>query len=111
MDVELKNLREYFEDHKKCIIPEKQRVVCAAIQFPDGQIFTGVRHFSPDMVIVMRLSGYQPAQDFKEEQGFVDQWGNFLTREEAFEIAVRQGQHTDKFNRTESVPLYSEDLY
>lgn len=43
------------------------------------------------------------------EQGFIDQYGLFLTREEAFEVSERQGQLLN----TPTIPgtLFSEDLY
>lgn len=91
---EVKKQQEYGEKFKnKC-------VVCAAIKFEDDHIILGIRHFSPDMVLSAALQGY----DIKKhtEQGFVDQYGAFLTREEAQKIISPLSGKTR---------LYSEDLY
>ncbi len=80
-----------------------QRVVCAAMLMDDGLIVTGIRHFSPDMrATLARVYGngfrlfdrwcLKPYHLRVVEQGFVDQFGTFLTREEAWVIADREGQ-------------------
>jgi len=43
------------------------------------------------------------------EQGFVDQFGTFLAREQAFEIAEARGQIRERTGAGRV--LYSEDLY
>lgn len=86
---------------------EKQRVVCAAIKHKEsGLIICGARHFDEVMVKLI--------QDREEswataDQGFIDQWGNFLTRQEAFTIAKRMEQIRDVPNIEGT--LFSEDLY
>ena len=47
----------------------------------------------------------------KEAQGFVDQFGNFYDRAEAFEIAEKNGQIVKKSGNPSSKILFSEDLY
>lgn len=91
---EVKNQQDYGQKFRN------KAVVCAAIKFSDGHIILGIRHFSPDMVLSAALQGY----DIKKhtEQGFVDQYGAFLTREEALKIISPLGRKTR---------LYSEDLY
>lgn len=44
------------------------------------------------------------------EQGFIDQFGNFLTRKEAWVIAEQQNQLYRK-DGTEHGILYSENIY
>lgn len=88
----------------------KRRVVCAACVFPDGLMLTGIRHFSPDMRLVANKLGYTTKDYAAAKQGFVDQWGNFLTRQEAYIIAYRQGQYNPYEPYTPGT-LYSEDLY
>jgi hypothetical protein len=44
------------------------------------------------------------------EQGFIDNKGNFLTREEAWVVAEREGQIIRRACSDEGV-LYSENLY
>lgn len=89
------------------LIKEKQKVVCAAIRLTGGLIITGARHF--DEIMVATLDACEMFQP-DAAQGFIDQWGNFLTREQAYEVALRQGQYKPWGNHTPGV-LYSEDLY
>ena len=69
----------------------------------------GPRHYGPTM---HRQIMTKPDPDAWEncdvEQGFIDQNGEFLSREEAYVVAVAAGQ-----TREFSVPgrLYSENLY
>ncbi len=97
-----------------------QRVVCAAALMNDGLIVTGVRHYSPDMrATLRRLYGnglrafgrwwIKPYHLRVKEQGFVDQYGIFLSRKEAWVIADREGQ----MRHRASLPgtLFSENLY
>lgn len=80
-------------------------VVCAAIRLSDGLIVTGIRHYCETMCRQLeRMNVLEP----EAEQGFVDQFGNFLTRQEAFKLATSNGRVTE-YN-TWGV-LYSEDLY
>jgi hypothetical protein len=87
----------------------------------DGYVVTGVRHTSPDMrATLRRLYGSRRLKLFGmwlikpyhlrvKEQGFVDCFGVFLSREEAWEIAFNNGQirqQTGSFGT-----LFSEDLY
>lgn len=79
------------------------------MKMKDGSIIVGVRHFSPEMRATMQRlygSGYHLKVD---EQGFVDQRGQFLTREQAWLIAKANNQ----IRREVSEPgtLYSENLY
>lgn len=87
------------------------RVVCAAIKNKrSGLIVTGARHF--DMVMHAVLKAIKKEDDELNDwldayQGFIDQRGNFLTRQEAHDIAVRQEQASPQIPGV----LYSEDLY
>lgn len=91
--------------------PHLRRVVCAAIRSADGEVLLGIRHFSPDMhrQIRARPDGEKFYAHADVAQGFVDQWGNFLTREEAYAIADRQGQIVRPSG--DIGRLYSENLY
>lgn len=84
-------------------------VVCAAILMDDNFIVVGVRHYSPDMRRTMfRIYGDNYHRGEKE-QGFVDQFGQFMNRTEAWEVAKEARQ----IRREVSSPgtLYSENLY
>lgn len=86
----------------------RRRVVCAACRDADGLIVAGARHF--DGVMHAQIAAMRKRQSFRgAEQGFIDQFGLFLTREEAFEVAERQGQLLNP----PTIPgtLFSEDLY
>ena len=98
-----------------------RRVVCAAILMDDGLIVTGVRHYSPDMrATLARIYGKglrafgkwwrKPYYFHEAEQGFIDQFGKFLTREEAFVLARQNGQ-CPHLPTTGTACLFSEDLY
>ena len=79
-----------------------QRIVCAANRNPDGTIILGVRHYDK----VMR----QQKPHMLSEQGFIDNRGNFLTREEAWVVAMRENQVIRRVGGDEGT-LYSENLY
>lgn len=84
-------------------------IVCAAMKMNDGFVVVGIRHYSPEMRKVLNRL-YGPAYKRRvEEQGFVDQFGNFLTREDAWKVAEDKGQ----IRRQVSAPgtLFSENLY
>ncbi|WP_222168006.1 hypothetical protein [Citrobacter amalonaticus] len=94
----------------------QRRVVCAANRYQcklggAPMVFIGVRHFCP----VMRQN-IHPHKEYidrqTEEQGFIDQWGVFMSREEALSVAKVAGQLN--ISRIKSWPeneLFSEDLY
>jgi len=93
-----------------------RRVVCAAIRAADGTLLLGVRHYSRDMheQIAARRDGEKFKHRHDEDQGFVDQWGVYMTREEAYRVADEQGQIWDWRacgNGLEGRKLYSEGLY
>lgn len=83
-----------------------RRIVCAANRNREsGRIICGARHWDN----IMRAS-LLPGEKFTGwDQGFIDQFGDFLTREEAWEVASEQEQ----IRREVSSPgtLYSENLY
>jgi hypothetical protein len=96
-------------------IPELifSRVVCAAIKFYDQRydkeiVVTSARHYDRLMHETLKMIGRDYLKEI--EQGFIDQFGNFLTREEALEIATRNGQIYRRCGG-DHVRLYSENLY
>ena len=84
-----------------------RRVVCAANRYPDGLVVCGPRHFDSVMHAQLRAAGGERSV---AEQGFVDQHGVFLTREEAMEIARAAGQIVRRCGG-DSIRLFSENLY
>lgn len=84
------------------------RIVCAANKSPCGLIFCGSRHFSNAMYAQIVAAGIDT---HSTEQGFIDQYDRFWTREQAYEIMVIEGQEM----RYDAVVipgcLFSENLY
>lgn len=90
----------------------QRRVVCAAIRADDGSLLLGIRHYSPDMhkQIEHRDDGAKFMHRDDRDQGFVDQWGVWMSRREALNVAKAADQL-----RTSPIwdehRLYSENLY
>lgn len=87
-----------------------KRIVCAANQSDiDGTLVLGVRHFDDFIRASIKALGRDHKQ-FYRNQGFIDQLGNYHTREEAHKIASANGQIIRRCGGDEST-LYSENLY
>lgn len=96
----------------------QRRIVCAANRFEmkDGGtlVIPGSRHYSKDMSAVLDELRDDVVNDHVhgENQGFIDQWGNYFNREDAYVIAYHSGQiDTVRKKGETSKDLYSEDLY
>lgn len=87
-----------------------QRVVCAANRFPCGTVVLGARHYDMLMHVTMEKLGLEACDD---EEGFVDQWGQFLTRTQAWKVAVAANQIWRRAggDTADGGTLYSENLY
>ncbi len=85
------------------------RIVCAAMLMKDGSVVTGVRHFSPDMRHILQKAYGNQYHLEVQEQGFINNKGQFVSREDAWAIAEANGQ----IFREVSTPgtLFSENLY
>lgn len=93
-----------------------RRVVCAAIRAADGAVLLGIRHYSRDMHLQIeeRTDGAKFVRRHDEDQGFVDQYGAFMSRHEAYRVAEQAGQivYPDRCGKDLDGPkLYSEGLY
>lgn len=87
-----------------------RRIVCAANR-KHGRIVTGARHCDKVMrAQIIAAEGLDWWKGGDVEQGFIDQFGDFLTREEAHVIAKEQGQIRRRCGGDEH-RLYSENLY
>lgn len=103
----IKKEEEFMSDWKPDYSVTPQVIVCAAIH-KDGRIITGARHFDGLMRgQILASEGF----DFwrSADQGFVDQFGQFLTRKEAWKIAKEMNQI--KKDVSIEGTLYSENLY
>lgn len=85
-------------------------VVCAAHRYEDGLIICSPRHYDSVFHACRKAAGRSGATHGHPEQGFVDQRGNFLTREEARAIAVGREQIRRRCGGDEK-RLFSENLY
>ena len=93
-----------------------RKVVCAAIRAADGDLLLGIRHYSLDMHAQMdaRADGWKFKHRHGKDQGFVDQRGVYMTRTEAYKVAMEAGQpiNIDACREgPEGWELYSEGLY
>ena len=100
-------------DYNNDSLKGKRRIVCAAIH-NEGTIILGVRHhdnFMNDYIAEIE-HGSRFLDKSKNKQGFVDQWGNFINRQDALIVAkaanqiIRTGPGFDG-----TYQLYSENLY
>lgn len=97
-----------------------QRIVCAANQNKDGAVVLSIRHFDETMHTAIDLrQQINPDENWDGcEQGFVDQFNNFISREDAWIIASKAnqiyrlvgGQTSDDVGKP-GIKLYSENLY
>ncbi len=89
-----------------------RRVVCAAIRNCNGEIICSARHY--DLLMHAQIKTSTSIEDWKKkssvEQGFIDQWGTYMSREEALEVATAAGQVLRRCGGDRK-ELFSENLY
>jgi hypothetical protein len=105
-----------------------ERIICAAVWYkelevlkdipnnstnpkncPTGLVFCGHRH-GQCIYTKCAITGLRDCESGENEQGFLTSKNRFVSREEGFEIALRENQLQDK-TRIDGKRLYSEDLY
>lgn len=101
-------------------------IVCAACKHPDGRIVCGPRHLDETMWLqILQIAppqwdhikslAYLPEEakgwGSLSGQGFIDQFGTFYTREEAWLIADAAGQIIEAERGWQTGRLHSEHLY
>ena len=94
--------------------PSTRRVVCAAIRAEDGSLVLGARHYDLGMRAQIHRAGMGRELLCRRgpDQGFVDSDGTYLTREEAYSLAVDAGQLRQGASVCNTPGLlFSEDLY
>lgn len=94
------------------------RIVCAANKLPDGTLILGVRHCGEVMINIKEKLGTEDKVWWESEQGFVDKFGEFKSREEAWLIACEAdqiihlcGNQSEDDIGQDGVELFSENLY
>ena len=86
-------------------------IIASAILFhidktDEDVVLCGLRH--ADIYKQLKLLGFKPKQGYKEiAQGFINDSGDFLSREEAYIQALSCNQISEKSNKS----LFSEDLW
>ena len=92
--------------------PPVQKIVAAAcqVQLENGKVVTlvGARHWDNVMNAQYGCIGGDILHD---RQGFIDQFGTYLTREESLDIVVASGQPFDLERNGSNTELYSEGIY
>jgi hypothetical protein len=91
--------------------PKPRVVVCAANKWSET-IVTGARHFDSIMHSqIARMFKYQlPPTPGRWQQGFIDQYGVFMDRREAWQVAEAAGQIVYRCGG-DGEKLFSENLY
>lgn len=90
------------------LIKPESRVVCAANRYREtGRIICGARHWDK----IMRSLKLDSEKWDGWDQGFINQFGEFLTRKEAWDIGEKQGQIIHICYEGQKDILYSENLY
>lgn len=96
----------------------QRRIICAANREPGtGEIILGARHW--DMTMRAAYDVWKKANQVEtkamlfSDQGFIDQYGKFLNRQEAWKVAEAAGQILYRCGGDDSDggTLYSENLY
>ncbi len=90
---------------------KNSRIVCAAIRDSKGTVVLGARHYDKLMhaaIDAMPAFGFLPV-----EQGFIDQFGAYWNRTNAWRVAEAAGQilHRCGGDAANGGTLYSENLY
>jgi hypothetical protein len=99
-------MSDYWKDNG--LVKPDSWVVCAANRNrKSGRIICGARHWDTAMRSQLK-EGEKPQDGW--DQGFINQFCEFLTREEALEIAEKNGQRRFRCGG-DGKRLYSENLY
>lgn len=97
-----------------------RRIVCAALKHKDGAMVIGARHYDSIMHNTLDLrKRLNPNEDWTEsDEGFIDQFGDFINRVDSWLIACQTnqviclvGNQTKEDFGKPNVKLYSENLY
>lgn len=86
-------------------------IVCAAMINADGLVIASPRHW--DFVAHQTVRFHTGRFDHEAVEGFIDQFGKFLTRTEAWKVAEAAGQIRRRCggDTANHGTLYSENLY
>lgn len=96
---------DYWTDNN---IKKPQQIVVCAANRKDGVTFCGARHCDSVMRKQAEAAGIKLTA---AEQGFINQFGEFLTREEAMQVVKESGQPFNIERNNGDSYLFSEGLY
>lgn len=102
-------MSDYWKENN--LVKPPQIVVCAANKLPVAGgfvILCGARHWDKVMCKQADVMGLRGGD---EQQGFIDQFGDFLTREEAMVVVKESGQPFNIERNVGDICLFSEGLY
>lgn len=86
-------------------------IVCAANKLPNGLIICGARHWDNLMREQADAAGWFDNRCGHEEQGFIDQFGEWYNREDALKVVLKSGQPFNAKRNGCNKELFSEGLY
>jgi len=93
------------------LVKPPSTVVCAANKVQHNGtdfLIVGARHWDSVMCATADALGIKGGN---EEQGFINQYGEFLTRDEAMKIVKENGQTFNIERNQGDLTLFSEGLY
>lgn len=89
----------------------KTEITGVAIKYNKDSFFVSLpkpnRHHH---IIRMMINEKLEESPIVGEQGFIDQYNNFISREDAYKIAIKNGQFNRKYESNMKI-LFSEDLW
>lgn len=120
MDAKLRKQRDYsplladdcYQYITADIAPVKRKIVTAANRHVEtGVLLVGARHWSKAMSMQAKAIGIKPGSMICDsfEQGFIDQYDQFVSRKDAKRIALANGQPL--LGKDWGDELYSENLH
>lgn len=95
--------------------PFEPRIMMAAniCTYANGEkhLVIGIRHWDELMVATEIMREEKLGRRVDEEQGFIDQYQKFYTREEALELVKKNGQPFSQERNVGTHELYSEGVW
>ena len=101
----------------ECLMGPRTMIVAAACRIVQDHkyLFVSARHFDQPMHLMIDNSKVRDEHpgDREYDQGFIDQWGNYWNRTEAWKIAKANNQIRRRCggDTSNGGTLYSENLY
>lgn len=93
--------------------PEIHRIVCSANRNKEGWVIAGIRHWDLIMNSTLAMMTPENQESFRSirDSGFIDNYGIFRNRYEAFQIAEAAGQLREDPRRCSPSQILGKKLY